>query len=668
MQAVERALRALEPIMASRVRAWRQTLDACDRELRRLLEQEILNTAQTQFGDFRSKVLLSLPPQRTAFGEIKLGKILYDAEKWTFGLSRTEITQNLAIFGRSGAGKTNVAFLLLSQLSRKGIPWIFLDWKRTARHLVPQLSGRVNLYTPGRSLSPFPFNPFQPPPGLETSTYSNHVVDALGDAYGLGDAARSVLHKVLTTLYASGDSAPALSDVRRELDALPDKERMRGWKATAHRALDALGAFDLGTSTSTQTRQVTALLGGQTILELDGLSPSNKKFFVPILSLWLFHAKLPEPAREQLGLTVFVEEAHHVFFQGSGYRESLMNQLLRQCREVGIGIVVIDQHPSQVSAAVLGNTYTSICLNLKDPKDISKAAGISGLSSSERHHFAFLPTGRAIVKLQDRWRRPFLVQFPLVTVPKGSISDADLRRALSHGSGVSALSKSNQSPFHDRGHYPRALRHDGVLGPNERSILDDILLYPDDGVDARYKRLGLSTYRGHRSVQQLLKAGILEESRVQIGSTRRRVLRHNQSLTRGLRDRTGGPGESIAHEFWKRQAARELLAAGYRVRLEAPRAIGRTDVAGTSTTWRIAIEVETGRSDVLHNVRQNLLSGFDRIIVLATTRVARRVSERRLAEAGLLSARVKVLTAGIDSLTVTIPPGRGPDINHGPKR
>ena len=32
----------------------------------------------------------------------------------------------------------------------KGIPFLFLDWKRTGRHLLPQLKGKASVYTPGR--------------------------------------------------------------------------------------------------------------------------------------------------------------------------------------------------------------------------------------------------------------------------------------------------------------------------------------------------------------------------------------------------------------------------------------------------------------------------------------------------------------------------------------
>ena len=76
--------------------------------------------------------------------------------------------------------------------------------------------------------------------------------------------------------------------------------------------------------------------------------------------------------------------------------------LIRQCRELGIGIILTDQHPHLISSAALGNTYTTICLNQKDPTDINKAAGLSLVDDADKKYFSMLNTGEAIVKMQDR--------------------------------------------------------------------------------------------------------------------------------------------------------------------------------------------------------------------------------------------------------------------------
>ena len=89
----------------------------------------------------------------------------------------------------------------------------------------------------------------------------------------------------------------------------------------------------------------------------------------------------------------------------------------------------------------MGNTYSTIFLNQKDPSDINKAAAVCLLDADEKHYFSRLPVGQGIVKLQDRWTRPVHVQFPLVAVRKGAVTDAMLarysavKRAQSTGSG-----------------------------------------------------------------------------------------------------------------------------------------------------------------------------------------------------------------------------------------
>ncbi len=50
----------------------------------------------------------------------------------------------------------------------------------------------------------------------------------------------------------------------------------------------------------------------------------------------------------------------------------------------------------------------------------------------------------------------------------------------------------------------------------------------------------------------------------------------------------------------------------------------------------IAIEIETGKSDVVRNVKQDLLSRFDKILIIATDTKALRKVEQELAHAGLL--------------------------------
>ena len=59
----------------------------------------------------------------------------------------------------------------------------------------------------------------------------------------------------------------------------------------------------------------------------------------------------------------------------------------------------------------------------------------------------------------------------------------------------------------------------------------------------------------------------------------------------------------------------------------------------TNASERVGIEIETGKSDVISNVKHDLLSKFDKVIVVATDQAAMARIERQLAHAGLLIGR-----------------------------
>ena len=142
---IEKIAAKLKPLTPEKISQLTKARDLADPELKDLLEKQIISTAYNIFGDFHNKILLSLPPENKAHGTISLGTILYDKEKWPLGISFKELTQHMAILGRSGAGKTNVTFNILGQLIDKKIPFVFLDWKRTVRHLIPSFKERINI-------------------------------------------------------------------------------------------------------------------------------------------------------------------------------------------------------------------------------------------------------------------------------------------------------------------------------------------------------------------------------------------------------------------------------------------------------------------------------------------------------------------------------------------
>ena len=110
------------------------------------------------------------------------------------------------------------------------------------------------------------------------------------------------------------------------------------------------------------------------------------------------------------------------------------------------------------------------------------------------------------------------------------------------------------------------------------------------------------------------------------------------------------PDTMVVHEYWKKHYGALFIDRGYTVELEAERQGGRVDILASKDDEHIGIEIETGKSDVVSNVRHGLQSRFTKIMVVATDDAALRTVERQLVEAGLLIAgRVDiVLREGID--------------------
>jgi len=636
---IEKIAAKLKPLMPGKISQLMKARELADSELKALIEKQVISMAYKTFGDFHNKILLSLPPENKAKGSINLGTIFYDKEKWPLGLTYGETIQNTAILGRSGAGKTNVTFYILSQLIEKKIPFVFMDWKRTVRHLIPNFRDKINVYTPGRNLVKFPFNPFVVPPGIESNVYVNQLVDVMSQAFTLGDGSRSILRKAISSIYTQGNLCPTTADIIKELEKVPDTGRMGGWKVTAMRALESLEFADLSSSDQISQEQLAEkMLHENTVIELDALAQESKKFLIPILSLWLYYVRLKSSEREKLKLVIFIEEAHHVLHKrAQTANETILEMLFRQCRELGIGIVVIDQHPHLLSSAAMGNTYTSIFLNQKDPADINKAAAVCLMDTDEKKHFSMLPVGQGIVKIQDRWPRPIHVQFPLMNINKGSVTDALLARysAINNTSKTGSGRKTFIEPYF--GQVPRVPLFDIALSNEAFRLLSDILTFPNDGVKLRYKRLNLSTGKGNRLKQQLLNQGWIESQVVELGQTRKSCLRLTRRVKEILNlDNKEPQHGSIVHEYWKRYYAQRFREHGYQVELEVPRKSGRVDVVAQKDGEIIAIEIETGKSDYLRNIRQDLAVKYGKIIVVATGKKAFERIEKQLAQASLL--------------------------------
>ena len=456
------------------------------------------------------------PSKEQAQGPYAIGSVVYAGKSlYDFGLRENEWIQHVGVFGRSGAGKTNVGFLILKQLQDKRKPVLVFDWKRNYRDLLA-LPGfkNVEVYTIGRNIAPFTFNPLIPPEGTNPKTWLKKLIEVIAHAYLLGNGVMYLLQQAIDSVYEetgvySGKVIkwPTFRDVLEKARNRDARGREAGWLSSTLRALASLCFGDMDTLVNTgENQNLEHILSKTVILELDALTQQDKVFFIEALLLWIHHRRMVEEERQTFKHAILIEEAHHIF---SGERRSLigsqsvMEITFREIREFGESLIILDQHPSQISLPALGNTYCTICMNLKHKSDINAMAQCL-LLDQEKDLLGTLKVGQAIVKLQGRIARPFVIEVPEFVIEKGRVTDDHIREHMQDMAPAIAETKlvAANLPFYS---------HLAIPNAQEIAFLSDIQRYPDSGVAARYKRLGLSVRQGQKLKAQLVKDGLIEE-------------------------------------------------------------------------------------------------------------------------------------------------------------
>jgi predicted transcriptional regulator len=160
----------------------------------------------------------------------------------------------------------------------------------------------------------------------------------------------------------------------------------------------------------------------------------------------------------------------------------------------------------------MGNTYTTICMNLKHKTDIN-AMGQCLLLDKERDILGTLDVGEAVVKLQGRIAKPFQIAIPEFIIEKGKITDAGIKERM-HGVAPTIKETDFRIPVDSGITELKVSRLESVeesIENAEIEFLKDIQSHPGSGIAARYKRLGLSVRQGQKVKARLLEQGLIEE-------------------------------------------------------------------------------------------------------------------------------------------------------------
>ena len=622
MLTVQEKVRRLSAVMpkAQLKRLWTAYLLEDDPREKRELETIIdtLFLKKTGVG-YEQEIILPPPDQQVCSGDVEIGTVNYCNKKLAgFGIRKDELLRHVGIFGQTGSGKTVACMNLLRQFVNQKIPFLIFDWKRNYRDILthPDFKNKeILIFTVGRDASQFTFNPKLPPPGVEGRVWKKKLIEIMEKAYLLGPGASDVLMSEMDT--------PTFQEMKARLEKQRRKGREMLWHMSSKRTLNSICFPGMNEVVNSENRiAIEELLKKNVILELDGLSDTDKTFIIGSLLLWIYHFRMSQPEREILKHVCVIEEAHHLLLK-TGKEEDITDVIMREIRELGEAMIVLDQHPHKISVSALGNCFTKIGFSTSLAQDISALSNSMLVGNEQKDFFGMLKVGQAIIK-SGRTPFPFLVDCPFIGVEKGRINDTYIREHMAKFTFLSSSNEGFPPPKQDF----QTLSSPETLPPPQAILLEDIAIDPMIGVDRRYKKLGLNPRDGNQLQQLLSDKGLVRSVRVDRNKLFELTEKGLDALDlNGLKRPKGLARGGATHNYYLQKIKEELQRLGATTVLEK----NDIDLVAHTQAGIVAVQVETGKSNIKKNIQTlNEFMATHRFMV-ATNELALRTIQENLA-------------------------------------
>lgn len=390
-----------------------------------------------------NKILLEPPKESDVEGNYKIGNVSYAGRKlYPFNLRDKDWPRHVCISGMSGSGKTTLAFNILESFIKNDKPFLVFDWKKSFRPLV-LLSPQVNVFTIGNEgvSNLFRTNINKPPKGIDPREWINVLCDLLVESFSASYGVHKVLLETLDSafeqfgVYEGSNNYPTWNHIAWYLKEKMEKAKGResGWVESALRIASVLTFGNFGKVISSKeegTLSVEDFFNKKVILELNALSNIEKKFFCEFILTYIYKYKKANQKNVEgnFDYAILVDEAHNVFLksQTNFSKESVTDMIYREMREYGTSLICLDQHVSKLSDTVKGNSACTIAFQQQLPQDIYDISGIMQLKDNKQF-FSMLSVGSAIVKLSERYAKPFLVEVEPVKLRENDVRDKEIK-------------------------------------------------------------------------------------------------------------------------------------------------------------------------------------------------------------------------------------------------
>ena len=620
-------------------------------------------------GSLKEPILLEPPSLEDSAGLFLLGDVVYNDEKLhKLYLMPGDLRRHCMITGQTGTGKSNLVSLLLLGLLRFRVPWLLIDFKRSARKILsykgalPGLDVPVSnpfsvddilLYTIGREgISPLHWNPFRPPPGTDPMSWISIIAEVLEKSHISGPGVMFHLQNIYSALFKKFDITsestwfPNFYDGLAALDSIKVSQRMLNWKQTLQRILSD---FTLGQSSkmfnARHPARLEELLDKPVIFEVDlGLSRQQRLFLSELLLRWIHLFRLHQGSMhgsdETLKHVIFLDELHNHFPKTKIERDAhdILETIFRECREHGQGVAGISQQG--LPDYITGNSAVQAYFGMQHANEIRTAKLSLFMDDKEQEYLNRIRVGEMIVKIKDRMENPCVIRVPLVPLESGKVTDEWLRKRHANLPFLQPETAKNG----ERDRFYQGVNNNAQKGKNASAerLLVDVYEYPVSGMTQRYTRLGINAKYGNEFKEQLTAEEFVKPKKIFLNKEKWIMLLELTAKGRARLRESGYEAkdetEGAEHKFWKQKICEFYRSKGFIVEVEAY-INGKPDLIVINGEKRIALEIETGNSDVLGNIEKNLKAGFDEIICVATNK---EVEQKIREQLGVSDERVRV--------------------------
>ena len=450
MMSVEELCRKLKPILGSQIdKLYLKFTLSSDRDTRAEIEQALnaLFHKHLQNEMLSDSILLEPPLANIEDGEFPLAKVIYSSKEIAqFNMRENDWIRHMCITGMSGSGKTTFAYQILGSFIYSEKPFLVFDWKQSFRQLL-DVDKKILVFTIGNESvkNLFKLNILQPPKNVGPREWINILCDIITESYFASFGVHKLLSETINEMfrdfgvYEGSGNYPTFHHIKQRLE---DKEsnvkggRGSEWITSAIRIAHSLtfGSFgEVVNYRGNELIDVEELLNQQAIFELDSLNAAEKKFFAELILTYIY--KLMKKNYTNTGgkfkYAILVDEAHNIFLKDrpNFLKETITEMIYREIREYGISLICLDQHISKLSEVVAGNSACNIAFQQMLPQDIETIANLMQLRDN-RQYFSMLKVGQAIVKLAERYHRPFLIQAPNIKITRGDYTDKDIEKTM----------------------------------------------------------------------------------------------------------------------------------------------------------------------------------------------------------------------------------------------